>query len=70
MYIFFSEVRLEEEEEHKNYLRITPECFHKLIVLVKDNITKQIINITDTSSSKLRLAAKIFCVHSFVVLFS
>ena len=40
MYIFLSEVRLDEEEEHENCLRITPECFDELPVLVKDGVTK------------------------------
>ena len=40
MYIFLSEVCLEEEEEYKSYLSITTECFDKLFVLTKDNITK------------------------------
>ena len=40
VYILLSKVHLEEEEEYKNYLRITPECFDKLFVLVKDDITK------------------------------
>ena len=39
-YIYLSEVCLEEKEEHKNYLRIPPECFNELYVLVKDDITK------------------------------
>ena len=33
-------IRLEEEEEYKNYLRITPEYFNELFVLVKDTIIK------------------------------
>ena len=40
VYIFLSEVCLEEEEEYRNYLRITPECFDALFTLVKDDITK------------------------------
>ena len=40
VYIFLSEVRLEEEEEYKNYLRIASQCFDKLFVLVKGDITK------------------------------
>ena len=40
MYIPLPEVLLEEEEEYKNYLRITPVCFDELFVLVKDDITK------------------------------
>ena len=40
VYILLSEVRLEEEEEYKHYLRMTPECFEELLVLVKDDITK------------------------------
>ena len=38
MYILHAEVHLEEEEEYKNYLRITPECFDELFVLMKDKI--------------------------------
>ena len=39
-YIFLLEVSLEEEEENKNNLRITPECFDEICVLAKDDITK------------------------------
>ena len=45
MYIFLSEVRLEEEEEeeeeeeYKNYLRMTPECFEELFALLNDDVT-------------------------------
>ena len=69
MYIFLSAVRLEEEEEYENYLMITPECFDKLLVRVKDVITKYIANMRDASTPKLKLAANIFHVHLFVVLF-
>ena len=64
--MFFSEVRLEEKEEYEHYLRINPECFDQLLVLVMDGITYM----RDASSPKLKLAAKIFHVHSFVVVFS
>ena len=47
---------------------ITLEGFDKLLVLVKDDITKEITNMSDASSQKLKLAAKLFHVHSFVVL--
>ena len=40
VHIFLFEVHLEEEEEYKNYLRITPESFNKLFVPVKHDITK------------------------------
>ena len=42
VHTFLVEVRLEEEEEEecKNYLKITPECFDKLFILMKDDITK------------------------------
>ena len=36
----------------------------------KGNITKQTQNMRDARASKLKLAAKPFHVHSFVVLFS
>ena len=67
VFTLLSDVHLEEKEEYKNYLRITPECFNKLFVLVKD-ITKKITNIKDASTLKVKLAGcKIFHVHSFVV---
>ena len=70
MYILLPGAHLEEKEEYKNYLSKTPECLDELFVLVKDNITKQITNMRDASTLKLKLAAKIFHVHSFVALFS
>ena len=54
----------------KNDLRITPECFNELFVLVKEDIAKQIINMKDARTPKLELAAKTFDVHLFLVLFS
>ena len=36
VYILF----LEQGEEYKNYLKMICECFSKLFVLVKDDITK------------------------------
>ena len=51
-------------------MTITPECFNELFVLVRDNITLKITNMKDASTPKRNLAAKIFHVHSFVVLFS
>ena len=69
MYIFLSELHVEEEQEYKNYLRITPECFDGLFVLMRGSIIKQIANIGDASSPKLRLAANMFHIHSFVILF-
>ena len=55
---------------YKNYLRVTPKCFDELFALVKTDIIKQITNMRDTSTPKLKFAAKIFLVHSFVVVFS
>ena len=69
MYILLSEVHLEEEEEYKNYLRITSECFDELFVIGRDNNIKEITNIRDGSSSKLKLAEKMFHDYSFGVLF-
>ena len=57
MYIPLSEVLLEEEEEYKNYLRITPECFDELFVLAKDDITTLTAIVRDVSAPKLKLAA-------------
>ena len=51
-------------------MRITPECFDELFVLVINDITKKITNMRDASTPKLNLATKIFHVDSFVVLFS
>ena len=71
VYIFLFEVHLEQEEQYEDYLRIIPECFHELFVqFVKGDITIQITNIRDGSSTQLKLATKIFHVHSFVVLFT
>ena len=70
VYIFLSEVCLKEKEEYRIYLRITPECFDELLVLVKGNITKEATNMRDASAPKLKFAAEPFHVHSFVVLFS
>ena len=56
MCIFLFEVCLEEEEEYKNYLRITPECFDELFVLAKDITTLTAI-VRDVSAPKLKLAA-------------
>ena len=69
MYILLSEVHLEEEEEYKNYLRITSECFDELFIIGRDNNIKEITNIRDGSSSKLKLAEKMFHDYSFGVLF-
>ena len=51
-------------------MRITPECFDELFVLVKEDIAKQTVNMRDASTPKLKLAAKSFHVYLFVVLFS
>ena len=37
-----SELRLKEEEEYKNSLKIVPDYFDELFELVKDDITKNI----------------------------
>ena len=54
---------LEEEEEYENYLRITPGCFDKLFVFVKD---LSYTNMRDASLTKLKLAVKIFQAHSSI----
>ena len=69
MYIFLSEVYL-EEKKYKSYLRITSECFDELFVFAEDNIAKQTTNIRDSSTPKPNLAAETFHVHSFIFLFS
>ena len=40
VYIFLSQVYLQEKQEYENYLRITPECFDEFFVLFKDDITQ------------------------------
>ena len=70
MYIFLSEIHLQEEVENKKYLRITPEYFDKLFLLAKNHITKQTTNMTEASASKLKLATETCHVHSFLVLSS
>ena len=62
MYIFLSEVRLEEKEGYKSYLRITPECFDELFYKIGYNMKGE-------SAPKLKLDAKTFRVPSFVVSF-
>ena len=47
-------------------MRIIPECFDKLFVFVKDDITKSTTNMRDARSPNLKLAAETFHVHSFV----
>ena len=42
-----SELHLEEEEDYKNYLRITPKCLEELFELIKDVITKKKLQICE-----------------------
>ena len=56
MCIFLSKVYLEEEEEYKNCLRTTAECFDELCIVVKDDATKLTANMGDASAAKLKLA--------------
>ena len=51
----------------KNYFRIILEFFGELFVLVKNDITRLIINMRGASTPKLKLAAKMFHAHSFSV---
>ena len=68
MYVFLSEICLEEEEEeYKNYFRINLECFDNLFVLAKDIITKQTTNMKDASVLKPKFDAETFHIHSFIV---
>ena len=66
VYILLSEWCFEEEKEYK--IEDNPECFDKLLVLVNDNITKQVTYMRDASIPKLNLATN--NVDSFVVLFA
>ena len=45
------------------------ECFIELFLLVKDASVKKNTNMRDANTRKLKLATKIFHVHSFVFLF-
>ena len=47
-------------------MRIIPECFDELFVLVKNDITKYITNMRDASTSKLRFTTKIFHGHAAI----
>ena len=58
MYIFLSEVRLAEEEEYKNYLRVTPKCLDELFVPVKYYITKKTTTVRDAGSAKPKHCTK------------
>ena len=60
---------LEEDEKYENHFSIIPECFDELFELWTDDVRKKITNMRVTSTPKLKLTAKIFHVHSFVVLF-
>ena len=42
-----SKLHLEEEEDYKNYLRITPECLEELFELIKGVITKKFLQISE-----------------------
>ena len=65
MYFALSEVRLEEGQECKNYLRITPE-YLELFVRIKDDIAKM----RDANTPKIKIVVKIYHVRSFMVSFS
>ena len=52
-------------------MRITPDCFDELFVLVKEDIAEQTISMKDASAKKLKFATKTFHVHficSFIFL--
>ena len=51
------------------YFQIIPECFDELFKLLKEDIRSEIKNMTVTSTPELKLTAKMFHIHSFVVLF-
>lgn len=54
-----SELRLEEENEYKNYLRMSTENFDELFRLVEKDITKQNTIMRDAISAKVKLAITI-----------
>ena len=66
VYFALSEVRLEEDQDCKNYLRITPEYLDELFVRIKDDIAKM----RDANTPKIKIVVKIYHVRSFMVSFS
>ena len=69
MKTLLSKVSLQEDVKYKNHFWLITECFGELFELLKDDIRKEITNTRFTSTAKLKLHAKMFHVHSFVVLF-
>ena len=71
VYIFLFEVRLEEWEEYKNYLRITSEYFDELFVLAKDDIVKWITNmrgqVTKTKAWCKNISSSFICSFIFLI---
>ena len=62
MYFALSEVRLEEDQECKNYLRITPEYLDELFVRIKDDIAKM----RDANTPKIKIVVKIYISSSLI----
>ena len=57
--MLLSELRLEDENEYKNYLRMTPENFEYIYHLVKNGVTKQNTTMRESIPPKLKLAVTI-----------
>ena len=53
------ELRMEAEEEYKQFLRMSPELFDELLILVKPEIEKETTILRDPIPSALKLAATI-----------
>ena len=54
-----SELRLEESEIYKNYLRMRPENYDELLFLIKDDITKSTTHLRDPIPPEIKLAITI-----------
>ena len=52
-------MKLEDQEGYKNYLRMTEENFLELLTIVKDDIEKQNMPMTDAITANVKLAATI-----------
>ena len=71
MYFLLSDVRLEEEEEYRDYLRITPECFEERFEgrsILQNKLQMQEMQALHNKTKTC--CENIYFVHFFVILFS
>ena len=52
-----NQFRLEDEDEYKRFLRMTPDKFNELIKLIETDIQKQNAHLHDAIPAKIKLAA-------------